>query len=51
MAHVPVTGAPDEGTLADIVKRVVESADPDQVLLFGSAARGEMGPHSDIDSS
>jgi UTP:GlnB (protein PII) uridylyltransferase len=24
-------------------------AHPERILLFGSAARGEMGPHSDID--
>lgn len=49
MTHEPSTGAPDEATLAEIVKRVVETADPDRVLLFGSAVRGDMGPHSDID--
>jgi len=35
--------------LADIVRRVVEAAQPDKIILFGSAARGEMGPDSDID--
>lgn len=24
-------------------------ADPDKIILFGSAARGEMGPNSDLD--
>ena len=24
-------------------------AQPDKIILFGSAARGEMGPHSDVD--
>jgi HEPN domain-containing protein/predicted nucleotidyltransferase len=28
---------------------VVEAAQPDKIILFGSAARGEMGPNSDID--
>ena len=23
--------------------------EPDKIVLFGSAARGEMGPHSDLD--
>ncbi len=35
--------------LAEVVRRVVEVAAPDKIILFGSAARGEMGPHSDID--
>jgi predicted nucleotidyltransferase len=42
-------GRPDPTTLADIVRRVVEAAQPDRIVLFGSAARGEMGPDSDID--
>lgn len=42
-------GKPDPAILADIVKRVVESAKPDKIVLFGSGARGEMGPNSDID--
>ncbi len=39
----------DQKTLDDIVQRVVEVAQPEQVILFGSAARGDMGPHSDVD--
>jgi predicted nucleotidyltransferase len=35
--------------LDTIVQRIVEVAQPEQIILFGSAARGEMGPHSDID--
>lgn len=35
--------------LKELILRIVEVADPDQIILFGSAARGEMGPHSDID--
>jgi len=42
-------GRPDPKILADIVRRVVEAAQPDKIVLFGSAARGEMGPDSDID--
>lgn len=40
---------PDPVVLADIVARVVAVAKPRQIVLFGSAARGEMGPNSDID--
>jgi uncharacterized protein len=42
-------GQPDPKILAEIVQRVVEAAQPDKIILFGSAARGEMGPNSDID--
>ena len=31
------------------MQRVVEAARPLRIVLFGSAARGEMGPDSDID--
>jgi predicted nucleotidyltransferase len=42
-------GKPDPAMLADIIKRVVEAAAPEKIVLFGSAARGTMGPDSDID--
>ena len=35
--------------LDEIVRRVVEVARPERVILFGSAARGEMTRHSDVD--
>jgi predicted nucleotidyltransferase len=35
--------------LADIVQRVVQVAKPQQIVLFGSAARGTMTPDSDVD--
>jgi predicted nucleotidyltransferase len=42
-------GRLDKKVLAEIVERVVEAAHPDKIILFGSAARGQMGPNSDID--
>ena len=33
----------------DVVRRIVEAAQPEKIILFGSAARGEMGPNSDLD--
>src|SRR2546426_9192522 len=39
----------DEEALQEIIRRVVEVAKPEKIILFGSAARGEMGPHSDVD--
>jgi len=35
--------------LEDIVRRIVACASPEKIILFGSGARGEMGPDSDID--
>lgn len=35
--------------LRDIVRRVVQAARPEKIILFGSAAREEMGPDSDVD--
>ncbi len=35
--------------LQDVVRRIVEVAAPEKIILFGSAARGEMGPDSDLD--
>ncbi len=39
----------DQETLDEIVRRIVEAVEPERIILFGSAARCEMGPHSDID--
>lgn len=36
-------------TLKDMVKRIVEKFDPDRIILFGSRARGDHRPDSDID--
>jgi predicted nucleotidyltransferase len=35
--------------LHEIIRRIVEVAQPEKIILFGSAAREEMGPNSDID--
>jgi predicted nucleotidyltransferase len=40
---------PDRLVLDELVKRTVEAARPLRIVLFGSAARGEMGPDSDVD--
>ena len=39
----------DDETLSDIVRRVVKVAQPEKIILFGSAARAEMGANSDVD--
>jgi uncharacterized protein len=35
--------------LAEVVRRIVEVARPERIILFGSAACGAMGPNSDLD--
>ena len=39
----------DQTILDEIVRRIVEVAQPDRIILFGSAARGQLGPDSDVD--
>jgi len=35
--------------LREIVRHIVHAAQPEKIILFGSAARGTRGPHSDLD--
>ena len=39
----------DETTLNDIIRRIVEVAQPEKIILFGSAVRGNMTRNSDVD--
>lgn len=39
----------DDDVLPDLVRRIVAVAQPDRIILFGSAARGTTGPDSDLD--
>jgi predicted nucleotidyltransferase len=39
----------DSAVLDEAVQRIVRSVRPRRIILFGSAARGDMGPDSDID--
>jgi uncharacterized protein len=41
--------APDPALLDEVVRRIVAAAAPDRIILFGSAARGDMARHSDLD--
>lgn len=43
------SGMLDQSILDDIIRRIVEVAQPEQIILFGSAARGDMNRHSDVD--
>lgn len=42
-------GILDQSLLRTIVRRVIEAAQPERIILFGSAARGDMNRHSDVD--
>jgi len=35
--------------LQEIVRRIVAAVQPEKIILFGSVAREEMGPDSDLD--
>jgi predicted nucleotidyltransferase len=35
--------------IREMVNRIVEHFDPERIILFGSQARGEAGPESDVD--
>src|SRR5881409_4035064 len=39
----------DENVLEEIIHRLVEAVDPDRIILFGSRARGDARPDSDVD--
>ena len=39
----------DQETIKTIVQRVREAVDPERIILFGSAATGQMTQDSDID--
>ena len=39
----------DPEVLEEIIRRIVACSNPEKIILFGSGARGEMGPASDID--
>ena len=38
-----------EGVIGEMVRRIVTLCDPEQIILFGSHARGTAGPDSDVD--
>jgi predicted nucleotidyltransferase len=40
---------PNDNLIDDIVRRIVETAQPEKIILFGSRARGDARPNSDFD--
>lgn len=45
----PPTAAEVERAIQEMVRRIVEGFDPEKIILFGSQARGDSGPDSDVD--
>jgi predicted nucleotidyltransferase len=39
----------NEKVLQEIIRRLVSEIDPDRIILFGSRARGDAKPDSDVD--
>jgi uncharacterized protein len=39
----------EQQVLDRVVAKIVETVHPRRIILFGSAARGQTGPHSDLD--
>jgi predicted nucleotidyltransferase len=39
----------NDDLIGDIVRRIVQTAQPDKIILFGSRARGDARPNSDFD--
>ena len=48
MAASPISVASEE-VIQETARRLVENFKPDKVYLFGSCARGDAGPDSDLD--
>jgi predicted nucleotidyltransferase len=44
-----IARSPDSQLVQQIVQRIVEAVHPLRIIMFGSAARGEMGRDSDLD--
>jgi len=49
VANTQATIRIDDVLIEEIVRRVLSVANPDKIILFGSAAKGEMTRDSDID--
>lgn len=48
-AYIKPDGTPENEMLDRVTRSIVEQIDPLRIILFGSAARGEMHAHSDLD--
>lgn len=48
-AWTPPSATEVEGKIEEMVRRIVEGFHPEKIILFGSRARGDAGPESDVD--
>ncbi len=46
---MPTRPGLNQTILNELVQRIVEVVQPNRIILFGSAAKGQMGPNSDLD--
>jgi predicted nucleotidyltransferase len=49
MTAYHTANAPRQDILGEIIERVLKVVYPRRIVLFGSAARGQIGPDSDLD--
>jgi len=49
MEQASMVGLVAPEILEELVRRIVAAVNPVRIILFGSAARGDMGPNSDLD--
>jgi predicted nucleotidyltransferase len=49
MSALQTIAVPRQDVLNEIIRRVFKVVHPQRVVLFGSAARSQMGPDSDLD--
>lgn len=49
MAHSVSKAANVQERIEEMVRRIVSQFHPDKIILFGSHARGQAGPDSDVD--
>lgn len=49
IGYKPSLAALDAGLIQEIIRSVVEATRPEKIVLFGSRARGDHRPDSDID--
>ncbi len=49
MAHNSTTMGSVQERIEEMVRRIVSQFHPDKIILFGSHARGDAGPDSDVD--
>ena len=46
---MPAPPTPSKELIDELLRRIVAAVQPNRIILFGSAARGQMGPNSDLD--